>query len=408
VTAMQTHHRVPSSCSVIEEAAHVVGSLDSPSFAETLKAYKYSAPSLSMLEQAYLERFWDLLANKVYPPWLAPNLITLAGGACDMAALGLTIWHSPGLGGEAPRWVYACCAALLLSYQSLDGSDGKQARRTRSGSALGELMDHGLDACVIAVIVAFVSDSVGFGWRSPTLWAGVFGAQWTFMLTNLTLLMTNKMEIGFIDVMELQTAMAAVLLITSCMGPQFWSSTITLPWSQTVVGVRTLLEVASFVGMAASLGRNGLSLLRNQRHRRLEGGMWLTQQLATCAAYTVVGVLSARRAAELPGADGDRAMVRLLLCCALCYGEMMARMLVLRLGGLALPTLPRSVGTMLVFRASLEMGGSAQMLAVGLALATHLSFFVPAAAAIARVLEIHPFRVRGAVHWYSLHGAKVA
>ena len=63
---------------------------------------------------------------------------------------------------------------------------------------------------------------------------------------------------------------------------------------------------------------------------------------------------------------------------------------------------------MLVFRASLEMGGSAQMFALGLALATHLSFFVPAAAAISRVLEIHPFRVRGAVHWYSLHGAKVA
>lgn len=34
----------------------------------------------------------------------------------------------------------------LFIYQSLDAIDGKQARRTNSSSALGELFDHGCDA----------------------------------------------------------------------------------------------------------------------------------------------------------------------------------------------------------------------------------------------------------------------
>lgn len=37
-------------------------------------------------------------------------------------------------------------AVGLFIYQSLDAIDGKQARRTNSSSALGELFDHGCDA----------------------------------------------------------------------------------------------------------------------------------------------------------------------------------------------------------------------------------------------------------------------
>jgi len=38
------------------------------------------------------------------------------------------------------------CALGLFIYQSLDAIDGKQARRTNSASALGELFDHGCDS----------------------------------------------------------------------------------------------------------------------------------------------------------------------------------------------------------------------------------------------------------------------
>eukprot|EP00966_Prymnesium_polylepis_P078359 1816712-Prymnesium_polylepis.1 len=49
-------------------------------------------------------------------------------------------------------------------------------------------------------------------------------------------------------------------------------------------------------------------------------------------------------------------------------------------------------------RARAQVGVWAEWAAVGLAAAAHLSFFVPAVAAISAALGIHPFRVRGAAH----------
>ena len=45
--------------------------------------------------------------------------------------------------GDAPRWVYFSCGAAAFTYLHLDCIDGKQARRTKSSSPLGQLFDHG-------------------------------------------------------------------------------------------------------------------------------------------------------------------------------------------------------------------------------------------------------------------------
>ena len=70
---------------------------------------------------------------------VSSQLESLSSGSCALpdgdgpvASLALCFTFSPGLAGESPGWVYVLCAALLFSYQSLDGSDGKQARKTNS------------------------------------------------------------------------------------------------------------------------------------------------------------------------------------------------------------------------------------------------------------------------------------
>eukprot|EP00956_Cyclotella_meneghiniana_P038130 scaffold149152_cov25-Cyclotella_meneghiniana.AAC.1 len=45
-----------------------------------------------------------------------------------------------------PRWIFLFNCAAMLIYQTLDNMDGKQARRTGTGSALGLLFDHRCDA----------------------------------------------------------------------------------------------------------------------------------------------------------------------------------------------------------------------------------------------------------------------
>ena len=47
---------------------------------------------------------------------------------------------------QAPSWSYVLCAVGILIYQTLDGMDGMQARRTGTNNPLGEFFDHGLDA----------------------------------------------------------------------------------------------------------------------------------------------------------------------------------------------------------------------------------------------------------------------
>jgi ethanolaminephosphotransferase len=55
------------------------------------------------------------------------------------------LWYGPS---ARPDWAPLFFGLCLLVYQQMDNVDGKQARRTKSSSALGMLFDHGLDTIV--------------------------------------------------------------------------------------------------------------------------------------------------------------------------------------------------------------------------------------------------------------------
>ena len=59
---------------------------------------------------------------------------------------------------------YACyfCAFCYFFYIILDNTDGKQARRTKSSSPLGMLIDHGTDACTTFFISMGLGSILGF------------------------------------------------------------------------------------------------------------------------------------------------------------------------------------------------------------------------------------------------------
>jgi len=56
--------------------------------------------------------------------------------------------------------IFPYCIELLLSCV-LDGTDGKQARRTGSSSPLGELFDHGLDSWCVSMFTLNVYSIYG-------------------------------------------------------------------------------------------------------------------------------------------------------------------------------------------------------------------------------------------------------
>ena len=90
------------------------------------------------------------------PLWMAPNLITMAGLTVNIVTSLLLVLYCPTATEVAPWWATFSCALGLFIYQTLDAIDGKQARRTKTSSPLGELFDHGCDS-VSTVFVSIAS-----------------------------------------------------------------------------------------------------------------------------------------------------------------------------------------------------------------------------------------------------------
>jgi phosphatidylglycerophosphate synthase len=72
-------------------------------------------------------------------------------------------YHNPDFETPVAPWVYFLCAGGLFAYQTLDNIDGKQARRTKSSSPLGELFDHVSDAMGVGTMITTVGASCRVG-----------------------------------------------------------------------------------------------------------------------------------------------------------------------------------------------------------------------------------------------------
>ena len=365
-----------------------------------LLQYKYQAPDLSFLERNGLDNFWAFLANRIYPSWLAPNLITLCGGACVATAALLTIAHSPSLDGSSPQWVYVVDALLLWLYQSLDGSDGKQARKTKSGSPVGEMFDHGLDACAVGAIVVVSTDAFGWGIDNKWPWLALLCAQAGFFSTNLTLLHHGRMRVDLCGVIELQTAMISSLLLTAVGTPALWQSKLVAGYEiREALAMFTVLSIASSLCVCVrDVAIQNASLAARQEARRQCGAFAL---YACCVGTAAASLLS--------GEDegGRTSALRLLLLCAnSSFAEFMARVLMRRVALLPMPTFQPGLTALGFFAVSNILFGAHRpnmltVFAVGAALA-HASYFVCAIRSAANALGIHVFRVRGARSWCRL------
>jgi len=157
---------------------------------------------------------------------------------CVMIAYGFTMIYSPDLSGTMPSQLYCVNAVLFFLYQTLDGSDGKQARRTGSGSALGEIMDHGIDSIVTTFLAILTTDCFAFGIGSLWPWIFVIVANLTFFLSNMTLVHSGRQKFFDMDVMEIQTVMILTLLFTAVYGAEIFDS-LSIPLPAMLHGVQS-------------------------------------------------------------------------------------------------------------------------------------------------------------------------
>ncbi|VDK68571.1 unnamed protein product [Onchocerca ochengi] len=112
---------------------------------ERLREHKYSAVDISWLDEYCMKRFWEYVVQ-FYPIWIAPNVITMLGLFINLLTVLILACFSYDAKIAASSWAYFQAALGMFLYQTLDATDGKQARRTGTSSPLGELFDHGCDA----------------------------------------------------------------------------------------------------------------------------------------------------------------------------------------------------------------------------------------------------------------------
>ncbi|KAI8470281.1 MAG: CDP-Ethanolamine:DAG ethanolamine phosphotransferase [Monoraphidium minutum] len=190
---------------------------------EGLKLYEYKPSGYTYLDKLHAP-FYEWCVERT-PMWLAPNLITLTGTIGLIIAYCVSAWYAPDFTADPdpPRWVYLVSAASVVAYVNLDCLDGKQARRTKSSSPLGQLFDHGCDALSVNLLLT----NIGVSLAMPCSWAhglGNFGVMFTWILAQWEEYHTSIMLYGnsFYGVLEANYTIATVHIVTFFVGAAFW------------------------------------------------------------------------------------------------------------------------------------------------------------------------------------------
>lgn len=170
-----------------------------------LKAYKYSGCDYSILSRYVLKYYWDWVVSLV-PLSVAPNFITFTGFLIGISPTFIQLYYYLVENAVYPSWIWYYMAFSLFAYQTLDAIDGKQARRTRTGSPLGELVDHGCDA----FLTPFVAMNTAAAANMPPWLTYAYMMQYT---TGLFAAIWEQFTTGILDLGYLSGPTEGILLV---------------------------------------------------------------------------------------------------------------------------------------------------------------------------------------------------
>ena len=197
------------------------------------------------------------ITEKFLPAWLAPNLITLTGLLVLVSAYIVTARYAPDFEAGLPRWIFLMNAAASFFYLHADCLDGKQARRTRTSSPLGQLFDHGCDALAVHFILTALIVSLGM--RAPPHWITIgnlfivfipwLTAHWEEYHTGV-MLYGN----GAWGVTEANYAVVSLHVVSGILGPDIWNlAPLSLPLNAVAEHFAIPVEWTKFLHLAAEL-----------------------------------------------------------------------------------------------------------------------------------------------------------
>ncbi|XP_026740403.1 ethanolaminephosphotransferase 1-like [Trichoplusia ni] len=197
--------------------------------------YKYNSVDTSVLSNYVMHPFWNWCVQ-FCPVWVAPNLLTFTGFLLTVLNFFVFSYYDYGFHAMTaenvsndyiPSYVWAVSGVNLFVAYTLDGIDGKQARRTGTSGPLGELFDHGLDSYSAVLIPTFLYSIFGRDEVSTLRFLFlIWNIFFNFYLTHWEKYNTGVMFLpwGYDFTM---IGSCILLLVTSVFGPKAWH--VTLP-----------------------------------------------------------------------------------------------------------------------------------------------------------------------------------
>lgn len=114
---------------------------------EKKSSYNYSAQDVSIFDVLVLSKVLPKLSN-IIPYGIPANIITIFSNTCVFIAFVIAMLSTKNI-----YTLWFAIPFLLIAYLIGDALDGVQARKTKTGSPLGEFMDHFLDCFVNAEMI---------------------------------------------------------------------------------------------------------------------------------------------------------------------------------------------------------------------------------------------------------------
>ncbi|PVD23149.1 hypothetical protein C0Q70_16412 [Pomacea canaliculata] len=221
--------------------------------------YKYSAIDTSPISNYIYHPFWNRIV-KLVPVWVAPNLLTFSGFVLLIVNFAVLTFYDPHFYASSrdhlesppiPNWVWLMAALNNFLSHTLDGIDGKQARRTKSSSPLGELFDHGLDSWAAFFLPVGLYSIFGrgeYGVSVYRVYLVMIGIMLCFITSHWEKYNTGILFLPWgYDIGQL--GMTLVYLITFFYGYEVWKFTLPL----------LHISTAEFFEMCCYLGFFGLT-----------------------------------------------------------------------------------------------------------------------------------------------------
>ena len=168
---------------------------------ENIKNFKYVATNDSIVYNNLVSPFLNkILDLGLVPEWIAPNLLTLISLIFNIIGFLFVIFEA----GNDFSYKLSRLTTLVITithylYIFFDNLDGKQARKTKTSSSFGMLLDHGCDVftniCVffnVAHLCRLGNDSIFIQFLIITLYLG-------FYTTTYEEYVLGEMHLGIIN-----------------------------------------------------------------------------------------------------------------------------------------------------------------------------------------------------------------